>query len=344
MPVETALPGITREPFGTLSDGRPVSLYRLSDGCGFTFGITEYGARIVSLTAPDRDGTFADVVLGFDAIADYEADSTYIGCVAGRYANRIGGSRFTIDGTEYRLTANEGPNQLHGGPDGFDKRFWTAEMLEGPALRLTLTSPDGDNGFPGTLHASVTYRITAPGTVAVDYEATTDKATLVNLTQHSYFNLDGHAAGSALGHQLMITADRYLPVDSANLPLDPETVAGSGFDFRETRMVHGQYDHNWIVADRFAPGAVHAVATLVSPSSGRRMTVLTDKPGVQFYTGQHLKGVKGKGGALYGPTAGLCLETQLFPDSPHHPEWPSAILRPGEKYRSQTVFAFDTVT
>ncbi|WCL53926.1 aldose epimerase family protein [Gimibacter soli] len=344
MPVETALPGITREPFGTLSDGRPASLYRLSDGGSFTVSITEYGARIVSLTTPDRDGRLADVVLGFDSIADYEADRAYIGCVAGRYANRIGGSCFTIDGTEYRLTANEGPNQLHGGPDGFDKRFWTAEMLEGAALRLTLGSPDGDNGFPGTLNASVTYRITAPGTLTVDYEATTDKATLVNLTQHSYFNLDGHAAGSTLGHDLMIAADRYLPVDGANLPLEPEAVSGTDFDFRETRPVRGHYDHNWIVAERFAPGAVQAVATLSSPRSGRRMTVLTDKPGLQFYTGHHLPGAEGKEGAVYGQCAGLCLETQLFPDSPNHPDWPSAILRPGGKYHSRTVFAFDTIT
>lgn len=344
MQSETALPGITREPFGILSDGRSVNLYHLSDGCGFTVGITEYGARIVSLTAPDRNGKLADLVLGFDTVAAYEADGAYIGCVAGRYANRIGGSRFTLDGVEYRLTPNEGPNQLHGGPDGFDRKLWTAEPLAGPALSLYLQSPDGDNGFPGSLGATVTYRITAPGTLVVEYEATTDKATLVNLTQHSYFNLDGHAAGSALGHHVMIAADRYLPVDGASLPLEPAPVAASDFDFREARSVRGHYDHNWIIADRFEPGAVRAVATLASPSSGRRMTVLTDKPGLQFYTGQHLKGVKGKGGALYGPTAGLCLETQLFPDSPHHPEWPSAILRPGEKYRSQTVFAFDTVT
>jgi len=338
-------------PFGHLPGGRPVLMYHLADGFGTTAAIIDFGARIVSLMTPDRHGKLADVVLGYGDIDGYSNDRVFIGGVIGRYANRISGSQLVIDGTRHALTACEGHNQLHGGPKGFDRCLWQARpQTDERSLTLTLTSPDGDQGFPGALKASVTYSFTGQGQLQIDYAATTDKSTVVNLTQHSYFNLDGHDAGPALDHRLTLFAGRYLPTDAENLPVGaPVPVAETPFDFRRPRTIgnaltaagHG-FDHNWVVADDFIPGNLHQAALLESAISGRLLGVFSDKPGLQFYDGRYLSHIPGKDGVVYGPHQGICLEPQLFPDSPNRDDFPSALLRPGDVYRSRTLLAFST--
>ena len=358
-------PRLSRAPFGKMADGTPIEIFTLTSGAGMEVRTIPYGAIIVSLRVPDRTGRLADVVLGFDAFADYIAKKPpYFGAVVGRYGNRIAKGRFTLDGKTYQLATNNGPNHLHGGVRGFDKLLWHAEPFErsGTAgVVYTLTSPDGDEGYPGTLTATVTYTVAASNALTVEYEVTTDRATPVNLTQHSYFNLAGEGAGDILGHVLTIDADRFTPVDDTLIPTGAVApVEHTPFDFRLPTAIGarigaddaqlqrgGGYDHNWVLNGP-APGSgssasdLHHAARLVDPKSGRRLDISTTEPGLQFYSGNFLDGtITGKSGHVYARRTGLCLETQHFPDSPNHPSFPSTTVRPGTPYRSKTVFAFD---
>jgi aldose 1-epimerase len=353
---------ITRAPFGRTPAGEAVEAFTLTNAHGVTVRAATYGGTIVSLSVPDRDGRVADVVLGHDSLDEYISDSNYFGAIIGRFANRIAKAQFTLDGTTYRLAANNGPNHLHGGRTGFDRVVWRpAPSCTDRVARLALsyTSPDGAEGYPGTLDVRVTYALTDRNELEVDYLATTDQATPVNLTQHTCFNLTGDGAGDILGHLLRIDADLMTPVHESLIPTGGLTpVAGGPFDFRtltgigariaiddeQLRRGHG-YDHNFVL-NRHASGLVHA-AQLVEPTSGRTLDVHTTEPGLQLYSGNAIGSgdsvagrVIGKAGGTYGPRAGLCLETQHHPDSPNQPGFPSTILRPGEQYRSRTVFAF----
>ncbi|HWP99126.1 MAG TPA: aldose epimerase family protein [Vicinamibacterales bacterium] len=349
---------MTRAPFGRTPDGTAVEAFTLASGRGVELQAITYGGIIVSLRAPDREGRAADVVLGYENLDGYLRDnSPYFGAIIGRYANRIGGARFTLDGHTYRLAANDGPNHLHGGLRGFDKRVWTAEPFERAAeagVVLRYVSPDGEEGYPGRLEARVTYTLTARNELIVDYEATTDRPTVVNLTQHSYFNLTG-GTRDILGHELWIDADRYTPVDEGLIPTgELAPVEGTPFDFRKPMPIgaridtpHPQlqrgrgYDHNFVLTGWRPGGEPRRVARLVDPSSGRTLEVATTEPGLQLYTGNFLDGrITGKGGRVYARRWGLCLETQHFPDSPNRPEFPSTVLRPGATYRSRTIFTF----
>ena len=347
---------VTRTTFGTLPDGTVVDLYTLTNARGMEVRVMTYGGVIVSIKVPDRAGRMGDVVLGFDSLAGYLKSSPYFGAIVGRYGNRIGHAQFTLDGATYHLPANDGANTLHGGLVGFDKVVWDAEPFwsdSGVGLVLRHTSPDGDQGFPGNLRMRVTYTLTNDNRLAVDYHATTDKATPVNLTQHSYFNLAGAGSGDILGEQVWIDADRYTPVDSTLIPTgELASVAGTPFDFRTPTAVGARigadnqqlrygrgYDFNWVL-NRSGPGLVHA-ARVVDPASGRTLDVYTTEPGIQFYTGNFLDGtITGKDGKVYVHRGALCLETQHFPDSPNHPDFPSTILRPGGALTSRTVFVF----
>jgi aldose 1-epimerase len=347
---------LTRTPFGRLSDGHPVELFTLSNGNGIDVRTMPYGATVVAIRTPDRDGRIADIVLGFDRLDGYLNPHPYFGAVVGRYANRIAKGRFTLDGREYDLATNDGPNQLHGGVRGFDKAVWSAEPFEragNVGIAYTHTSRDGDEGYPGTLTAYVTYTLTPRGQFVVHYEAVSDKATPVNLTQHSYFNLTGDAAGDILDHQLTIDADRFTPVDQSLIPTgELASVAGTPFDFRQPTPIGARinaddrqlrnargYDHNWVL-NRATTALTHA-ARVADPGSGRTLDVSTTEPGLQFYSGNFLDGtIKGKNGRVYKQRYGFCLETQHFPDSPNHPDFPTTIVRPGVAYRSTTVFAF----
>ena len=347
---------VTRAPFGVLPSGDSVHVFSLVNANGIELRALDYGAIIVSLRTPDRNGTLGDIVLGFDTLDGYVKSSPYFGAVAGRYANRIAKGRFTLDGTTYHLAINNGPNSLHGGLKGFDKVVWRAEARRdssGAAIVFRYTSKDGEEGYPGTLNVQVTYTLTDRNELAIDYLATTDKATPVNLTQHSYFNLAGDGSGDVLGHVLTIDADRFIPIDSTSIPTGVvRPVAGTAFDLRkgvpigahidepdeQLKNAHG-YDHTFVI-NRSGPGLVHA-ARVVEPVSGRTLDVATTEPGVQLYTGNFLDGTfAGKGGHVYNRRGAFCLETQHFPDSPNQPAFPSTILRPGAEYRSRTVYTF----
>ena len=305
-----------------------MELFTLTNALGTELSATSYGGIIVSLRVPDRAGNLGDVVLGFDSLAGYLNNTPYFGAIVGRYANRIGEGRFTLDGTTYRLTNNDGPHHLHGGIKGFDKVVWQADPLEADGsvgVAFSHTSPDGDEGYPGTLTARVRYLLTDRHELVVDYEATTDAPTPVNLTQHSYFNLAGN--GDILAHELTLDADTFTPVDSTLIPTgEIASVDGTPLDFRTAMPIGSRigsgYDHNFVLR-RSAPGLAHA-AHVLDPGSGRTLDVSTTEPGLQFYTGH----------------SGFCLETQHYPDSPNQPEFPSTILRPGQQYRSRTVFGF----
>jgi len=345
---------VTRAPFGTMADGTPVDIFTLKNAYGLEVRTIPYGAIIVSIKAPDRAGKLDDVVLGFDALNGYLKQSPYFGAVVGRYGNRIARGQFAIDGTTFHLATNNGPNHLHGGVKGFDKRLWHAEVFLRQAeagVVYTLTSPDGDEGYPGTLNVTVTYTLSDSNALTVDYEATTDKATVINLTQHSYFNLAGH--GDILGHRLTIDADRFTPVDATLIPTgELAAVDGTPFDFRKSTPIGerigadnpqiknaGGYDHNWVLNG--SAGTLRHAAKVEDPSSGRTLDVSTTEPGLQFYSGNFLDGsLTGKSGQVYQKRAALCLETQHFPDSPNHPGFPSTILQPGARYVSKTVFTF----
>jgi aldose 1-epimerase len=349
---------VKRAPFGRVPEG-PVEIYTLTNATGMQVRTIPYGAIIVSIRVPDRAGQLGDVVLGFDTLDGYLKDHPYFGAVVGRYGNRIAKGRFTLDGKSYQLATNNGPNHLHGGVKGFDKVLWKAEPF-GKAgsvgIIYTHVSPDGNEGYPGTLTARVTYTLSPANELTAEYEATTDKATPVNLTQHSYFNLAGEGSGDILGHELMLEANRYTPVDDTLIPTgELAPVEGTPFDFRTSTKIgsridadHKQlqygkgYDHNWVI-NRGGTGLVHA-ARLVDPKSGRTLDVSTTEPGVQFYAGNFLDGtIVGKGGHTYIRRSGLCLETQHYPDSPNHSNFPSTILRPGEKRLSKTTFTFGVV-
>ena len=319
---------VTPRPFGTTPAGETVELFRLTNTNGLVVRATNYGGTIVSLETPDRSGRLANVVLGYDSLDGYLDDTRYLGAIVGRYANRIGNARFSVDGESYRLNANNGRHHLHGGRRGFDKVVWGAAPFRtggSVGLELSRTSPDGEEGYPGALQATVTYTLTDRNELIVDYLATTDKATPVSLTQHSYFNLGG--GGDVLSHRLQLDADGYLPVDDTLIPTGViAPVAGTPFDFRAPAPIglRGRsYDHCFVVR-RDGPGLVHA-ARVEEPTGGRTLDVSTTEPGLQLYAG---------GGG------GLCLETQQLPDSPNQAAFPSPILRPGSEYRSRTVFAF----
>lgn len=352
--------GITRQPFGDI-DGQSVERIVLSNGSGMEVAVLTYGGIIQSLHVPDRQGATANVALGFDNLADYIEKSPYFGAVVGRYANRIANGEFTLNGEAYALARNNGPNCLHGGNIGFDRHIWTAESHDGEdAVGVTLrrTSPDGEEGFPGTVEVSVTYTLPDHGNVLqVSYHATTDAPTYVNLSNHSYFNLAGEGNGDILRHVVQLRASRYTPVNATLIPTGHlETVQGTPFDFTEAHIIGeridspnndqlaiaGGYDHNFVLdtADElgFAP---NWNARVIDPGSGRVMDVVTDQPGVQFYSGNFLDGsFAGTSGRIYGQRAGFCLETQHFPDSPNQPNFPSTLLEPGDVFESTTTFTF----
>jgi len=348
---------ITESAFGTTKGGQPVALFTLTNARGHEVRISTLGGTIVSLTVPDRDGTPGDVVLGFDTLRDYEERSPFFGCITGRFANRIAKGKFSLDGKSYQLAVNNGPNHLHGGTVGFDKKVWKARTEQTrDALRLILshTSPAGDEGYPGTLSCEVAYSWGNQDELRIDYTATTDAPTVLNLTNHSYFNLAGHASGSVLDHRLQLEADTFTPTDATAIPTgELRPVQNTPFDFRTAQTIGARidaddqqtkwglgYDHNFVVNG--TPGRLRKCAELSDPASGRVMTVETTEPGVQFYSANFMNDLKGKAGAVYPKRGGVCLETQHFPDSPNQPAFPSTVLKPGETYRSTTSFAFST--
>jgi aldose 1-epimerase len=350
---------VRRAAFGSTPAGEPVESYTFASAAGIEVCVLTLGAIVQALRTPDRGGAVDDIVLGHDDAAGYFASGAYFGAVVGRYGNRIAHGRFTLDGVEYQLARNDGPHHLHGGPLGFDKAVWQAHAFveeDARGVRLSHRSPAGDQGYPGTLDASVTYTLTDDDELVVEYEATSDHATPVNLTQHSYFNLAGAGTGDVLDHELAIHATHYTPVDAALIPTgELALVAGTPFDFRrptrigaridadDVQLQRGRgYDHNFVLSRPDAGLAF--VARVAEPRSGRVLEVHTTEPGMQLYTGNFLHdGVAGKAGRRYGHRSGLCLETQHFPDSPNQPHFPSTILRPGAEYRSRTVFAFSTI-
>ncbi|MEU5132677.1 aldose epimerase family protein [Streptomyces californicus] len=323
------------EDFGALADGSPVARWTLERD-GVRVRVLTYGAIVQSVEAPGRDGSRAPVALGLPDAGGYEEfPGPYFGAVVGRYANRIGGASFVLDGTAHRLTANEGGTHLHGGARGFDKRVWDAVEVAG-GVRLSLVSADGDEGYPGRLDFSVTYTLGPGGALRLEYRAVTDAPTVLNPTSHLYWNLAGADSGSALGQQLRIAAEHITPVDAASVPTgEVAPVAGTRFDFRRTRAVGAGYDHNFVLTERTAADGGDAVAAeLYDAWSGRVLTVRTTEPGLQLYTADHFDG------RPFGPCAGIALETQHFPDSPNRPEFPSTVLRPGGEFVSRTEYAF----
>ena len=350
---------ITVESFGTLDDGKAVQLFRLKNRSGMTVEIIDLGGIIVSLEVADVEGVFADVTTGFDIPQSYVEGAGYMGAIIGRYANRISDGKFSIDGVQYSLAQNNGDNSIHGGLDGFDKKIWNAEYvtnLNEVRLILTTFSSDGEEGYPGRVDATVVYTLNDKNQLVIDYSAFTDKPTVINLTNHAYFNLDGHGAGSILNHEITIHADHYTPVDSESIPTGAiEDVSETPLDFRIAKTIgediesgHQQiqfgsgFDHNFVI-NQANPEALTLAAEVYSPASGRVMNVYTDQPGVQFYTGNFLNGsLIGKGGAVYDSRQAFCLETQHFPDSPNRPNFPSTVLRPGERLEKRTIFEFLT--
>lgn len=347
---------ITKAPFGSTADGKPVTLYILRNANGVEAKIATFGATLVSLTEPDRQGHLANVVLGFDSVDPYVRGVPFYGAIIGRYGNRIAGGRFSLDGRAYQLSINDGSNSLHGGARGFDKRLWTAvaaETRDGPSLKLTYVSADGEEGYPGKLTVHVTYTLHADNSLSISYQATTTKPTVVNLTNHAYFNLSGNPQTPILDHLLQIDAARFTPVDANLIPTgELRAVAGTPFDFTVATAIGARigaddeqlrfgrgYDHNWVL-DR--SGTLATAAVLTDPASGRVMEVRTTEPGLQFYSGNFMDGRPAGTGTVFQHRTGLCLETQHFPDSPNHPAFPSTVLRPGQVYRSRTVLVFRT--
>jgi len=343
----------TVQPFGTTSTGEKVSLFTLVNKNGMKVTLSNYGATVIDLLVPDRDGKLADVSLGFDTIRPYQTQSPYFGAIVGRYGNRIALGRFTLDGVTYKLATNNEPNHLHGGVKGFDKRIWKGEILDTPepSVRFTLRSNDGEEGYPGNLDVAVTYTLTNKNELRISYKATIDKPTVINLTNHTYFNLAGAGNGNILGHQLKINASRFTPVDATLIPTgELKKVEGTVMDFRKPTAIGARikevggkpvgYDHNYVL-DRAPHFGLALAAEVTEPVSGRVMKVYTDQPGIQFYSGNFLDGtITGKGGKVYDQYTGFCLETQHFPDSPNKPNFPSVVLRPGKTYQTTTVYAF----
>ncbi len=346
---------ISVEKYGEI-DGKPVNLYTFTNAQGMTVKITNYGAIIQSLTAPDKHGKYEDVTLGYEKLEDYVSDQSYFGCIVGRYGNRIARGRFILDGQEYTLATNNGPNHLHGGLKGFNKVVWQAELIQGQdssGLKLTYLSKDGEEGYPGNLHCTVLFVLNNNNELQIEYQATTDKPTVVNLTHHDYFNLSGNGKRNVLDHQLWINADYFTPVDETLIPTgELAPVKGTPFDFttptpigariheknQQLEYGHG-YDHNWVLNQ--ADGTLKLQASLYDPVSGRLLEIYTQEPGLQFYSGNFLDGrISGKYGVKYTRNYAAVLETQHFPDSPNHPNFPSTILRPGEVYKTKTLYRF----
>lgn len=350
------MPAYQVDHFGTTPAGEDVELYTLRNTHGVEVQITNYGGIVTRLLVPDRDGVSGDIVLGYDSLSSYLAGSPYFGAIVGRYGNRIARGRFVLDGTTYTLARNNGENHLHGGLKGFDKVVWQAEPYEGEAergLRLSYVSEDGEEGYPGRLSVTVTYALTNEDELRIEYQAETDKPTVVNLTHHSYFNLAGHDSGDILEQELELAASRYTPVDSGLIPTgELRPVAGTPMDFREPISIGarieeadeqlrfgGGYDHNFVL-DGY-DGSLRFAARVYEPTGGRVMEVYTTEPGIQFYSGNFLDGSNvGKGDTPYEHRSGFCLETQHFPDSPNQPQFPSTVLRPGERYESTTLYRF----
>jgi aldose 1-epimerase len=344
---------IEKKPFGR-TDAGEAFLFTLSREGSPTVAITNQGGFIVSIVAKDRAGKAADVTLGYKGFDGYVKGKDFLGCLVGRYANRIAKGEFTLDGKKHTLAKNNGPNALHGGPTGFHSRLWTPKVVGGPegeALELTYVSKDGEEGYPGTLTARVVYSLRADGGLVIDYSATTDAPTIVNLTNHAYFNLSGEGEGTILGHEMQIEADTYTPVDPTLIPTgEMARVEGTPFDFRKATPIGariesadeqlkrgGGYDHNYVL--RGKAGELRLVARVVEPGSGRALEVFTTEPGIQFYSGNFLDGsITGKSGKPYVRRGGFCLEAQHYPDSPNRPEWPSVVLRPGQTYSHTTVY------
>lgn len=350
---ETTRSGLDPADFNAVVDGKPVALYTLKNTAGMEVCITNFGGRIVSLMVPDRNGELRDVVLGFDNIADYQNVPSDFGASIGRYANRIDHGRLVIDGDTVQLPQNNFGHCLHGGPAGWQYKVYEARQLDGKTLELYMDSPDGDENFPGHVKAKVTYNLTDDNTIVIAYEATTDAPTVVNMTNHSYFNLSGDPSRTILDHLLTVDADSYTPVDSTYMTTgEIAPVEGTPMDFRTETAVGARlhenneqlknangYDHNWVLAT--AGDAERTAARLISPETGICLTVRTTEPGLQIYSGNFLDGtVKGKGGIVYNPRTAICLETQHYPDSPNKPQWPSTLLRPGETYESLCIYGF----
>lgn len=353
-PTSTSQGQISQRPFGRTKDGTPANLYTLRNAKGAEVRISNYGGLVISLKVPDRNGQLGDVVLGYDDLADYLKQTPYFGALVGRYGNRIAKGKFTLDGQEYTLATNNGPNALHGGLKGFDKVVWDARTLatpDGPALELHYVSKDGEEGYPGTLQVTAVYTLTEDNALRLEYTATTDKDTVLNLTHHSYFNLAGK--GDVLGFQVMIPADKFTPVDSTLIPTgELRPVEGTPFDFRQPTVIGARikqddeqlkfgngYDHNWVLNK--APGELGLAARVYDPQSGRVLEVLTTDPGLQFYTGNFLDGsIKGKRGWVYQFRNAFCMEPQHFPDSPNHPEFPTVVLKPGAIYKNTIIYRF----
>ena len=344
---------VSKRQFGILEDGRKINIYSIGNSNGVRADVMDLGAAVVSLFLPDRAGRLEDIVLGFDTPQQYMENRSFFGAVIGRYANRIHGGRFSLDGAEHTLVTNDSSNHLHGGQTGFDKRLWTG-CGSGRSLTFTYLSKDGEEGYPGALDVSVTYTLDDQNRFIVEYAATTDSATVVNLTQHTYFNLNGHGQGTILDHELTLSAGYFTPVDAMMIPTgEIAAVEGTAMDFRtpkkigrdigeadEQLLLTDGYDHNWVL-DKGRIWSASPAASVYSPVSGRLMEVYTDQPGIQLYTGNSLTaGLVGKAGVTYGPHCGFCLETQHYPDSPNHPNFPSTVLRPGSKYRTTTAFKF----
>lgn len=347
------------EPFGTTKDGQAVELYTLKNKTGLVAKVMTRGATLVQLHVPDKDGKAADVILGFDDVTGYESeDNQYFGCTTGRVCNRIAKGKFTLEGKEYTLAINNEPNHLHGGLDkSLDKLVWKANPYsneKGQGVKFTVTSPDGDEGYPGTLEITVSYYVpNDTNSISISYTATTDKATPVNLTNHAYFNLAGEGSETVLNHSLRINADNYTVSDDTMIPTgEIAHVEGTDLDFRKRTVIGKRiesigktaaigYDHNFVLNPREEGNTMTLAAIVVEKESGRRMRVMTTEPGIQFYSGNFLKGQKGKGGKVYAHRSALCLETQHYPDSVNHENFPTTILKPGEKYESKTTYAFE---
>jgi aldose 1-epimerase len=344
---------IEKAAFGKLPDGRPVDIYTLTNDKGMRVKLTNYGAITVGVEVPDRAGKLADVTLGYDTLEGWLTNTAYFGATVGRFGNRIAKGKFTLDGKGYTLAVNNGENALHGGIKGFDKVLWNVETVktgDSVGVKFTYLSADGEEGYPGNLNVTALYSLTNNNEFRVDFSATTDKPTVVNIVHHSYWNLAGPAAGDVLAHELMLCADKYTPVDAGLIPTgELKDVKGTPLDFTKPAaigariaQVEGGYDHNFVLRNQ--DGKVALAARVVEPTSGRVMEVYTDQPGVQFYTGNFLDGtVKGKGGVVYRKHQGFCLETQHYPDSPNRKEFPSVVLRPGQTYRHAMIHRFSRV-
>jgi aldose 1-epimerase len=344
-----------KQKFGTLPDGREVQRFILKNKNGIEVHVINYGGIITHLKAPDKNGTLEDIVLGYDSVEGYLKESPFFGALIGRYGNRIGKGKFTLEGKEYTLVQNNNGQHLHGGTKGFDKVFWEIQPLnseKGQALRLSYLSKDMEEGYPGNLNVTVDYTLTDDNDLKIDYSATTDKKTVINLTQHTYFNLSGNAKRDILDHVLTLHSDEYIPVDKTLIPTGKlAPVNGTPFDFNtptpvgqrinekhEQLQIAGGYDHCWVLAGK---DSVKSAGSLYDPTTGRLVEVLTTEPGIQFYSGNFLTGsITGKGGVVYKHRYGLCLETEHFPDSPNQPQFPSVELRPGETYKTQTIYRF----